>query len=361
MELLYKPDWEETKARFRAWWAREYFGRCGLAVFARAKTHPSGHRPSAPATVREQWYDLDHINARLQYSMSRTFYGGEALPVWSAGYAGNTGLWVYLGSDYNIDMATCWAEGEPVLAQDPDFRRLRIDTAHSEYRFAIESLRRGAEWSRGKCLLSIGAFGASGDTLGALRGTEQLLYDCMDRPEWVRAADAYLMDLWCAHYDELYAYVRDVDEGSTCWFGLWAPGKFYAAQNDFSYMISPNAFRDLFLPVIERQTRYLDYTVYHVDGIGAFAHVDALCELPRLRAIQILPGAGKPSPLRYLDVLRKVQAHGRNLHITIPCGEVREALENLSARGLFIQTWCDTEDEARELLRNAERWSVDRG
>ena len=38
--------------------------------------------------------------------------------------------------------------------------------------------------------------------------------------------------------------------------------------------------RDIFLTAIERQTRFLDHTIYHVDGIGSFAHVPALCELP---------------------------------------------------------------------------------
>jgi phosphoglycolate phosphatase-like HAD superfamily hydrolase len=80
-----------------------------------------------------------------------------------------------------------------------------------------------------------------------------------------------------------------------------------------------------------------------------------------LQALQIHPGAGKPSPLHYIDVLKRVQATGKNLHITLPAEEVRPALEQLSARGLFIVTGCHTEAEARELLGNAERWSVDRG
>jgi hypothetical protein len=126
-------------------------------------------------------------------------------------------------------------------------------------------------------------------------------------------------------------------------------------------MISPKMFRDIFLPVIERQTRFLDHNVYHVDGIGAFAHVPALCELPRIQAIQILPGAGKPSPLHYLDTLKYVQRAGKNLHITIPSREVEPALKELSARGLFIETWCDSEAEARTLLENAKKWSHDRG
>ncbi len=61
-----------------------------------------------------------------------------------------------------------------------------------------------------------------------------------------------------------------------------------------------------------------------------------------------------------MDVLRKVQAAGKNLHISIKAEEVRPALEQLSARGLFIDTSCETEDEARALLASAEKWSRDR-
>ena len=61
-----------------------------------------------------------------------------------------------------------------------------------------------------------------------------------------------------------------------------------------------------------------------------------------------------------MDTLKKVQTAGKNLHISIVAAEVEEALAHLSARRLFIDTWTRTEDEARNLLRMAERWSVDR-
>ena len=120
-------------------------------------------------------------------------------------------------------------------------------------------------------------------------------------------------------------------------------------------------FRHIFLPVVRRQTEFLDHTVFHVDGVNLFRHVDALCELPRLQALQILPGAGEPSPLHYIETLKKVQSAGKNLHISIEPEEVERALSLLSARGSFIQTWAETEAQARELIKQAERWSVDRG
>ena len=112
-----------------------------------------------------------------------------------------------------------------------------------------------------------------------------------------------------------------------------------------------------FILNLEKQCAFLDHVIHHVDGIGNFAHVDALCEIPDLQALQILPGADKPSPLHYMDVLKKVQKAGKNLHITIPIDEVETALSELSARGLFISTRAATEEEARALLKKAEQWS----
>jgi len=359
MSLVYKEDWEEAKQRYQAWWNGEYFGRCGLWVTApRRKPLDDSPPPQRPDDPIQVWTAPDYISAQNQYRFSHTFYGGEAFPVWSPGYAGVGSIASFMGVPLHLDYVTGWQD--PVLTDDDwDVRKLKIDKQNQWWKFNIELLNRCAAESRGKCIPSIGAFGGSGDTLASLRGTQQLLYDVADSPEKVQEADSHLMDIWCDVYDTFYDIIRDVcGGGSTSWFQLWAPGKFYPTQNDFSYMISPKMFREIFLPVIRRQTEFLDYSVYHVDGIGAFAHVPALCELPRLQALQILPGAGKPSPLYYTDVLKTVQAAGKNLHITIPTNEVEQALKTLSARGLFIETWAASEDEARDLIKKAEVWSL---
>jgi len=360
MQLQYKPDWEETKQRYRVWWAHEYFGRCAIHVYAPLDNPPDRPEPSEATNIQEKWYDLDAISKRIDYGMSRTFYGGEALPVWYPGHPGIASIPTILGCPFELDMETGWHDPMLTYTDGFDVRALHIDKEHPAYRYHMSVLKRGVREAAGKSLPSLGAFYHGGDTLAALRGTEQLLFDCIERPEAVRDAEMYLMDMWCDFYDESYSVIRNAAEGSLCWIGVWAPGRTYAVSNDFSYNISPQMFQSLFLPAIKKQTEFLDYSIYHVDGVDAFKHVDALCELPRLHALQILPGAGKPSPLHYLDVLKKVQSSGKNLHISIPPEEVRLALELLSARGLMICTRCRTESEARELLRNIELWSVDR-
>ena len=359
MSLLYKQDWEEAKERYRAWWAGESIGRCAISVSALRKDAPEEPHPKGPEDIEEMWSDLEFWARSCEWGFRRTFYGGEAFPIWNCGYPGHVSISVFLGCPLTLQWDTGWVD--PVLTGDDwDVRKLTFDFEHRWWKFGIRAHEFAAKVCPGKAIPSTGAFGGSGDTLASLVGSERLLLDCVDHPERVLDADLYLMDLWMETFDRFHAILRETAQGSAGWFGLWSPGKFYASQNDFSYMISPKMFVDCFLPAVEKQTNFLDHSVYHVDGVGAFAHVDVLCELPGLQALQILPGAGQPSPLEYMPVLKKVQARGKNLHISIGPGQVKEALSELSARGLFIETWCATEEEARSLLANAESWSKDR-
>ena len=359
MVLFYKDDWDAAKARYRAWWDGEYIGRCGLFVTApREGIDPNEPAPAPPTDFKARWTDLDYISASNEYRNRRTFFGAEGFPCWHPGYPGHLTMPAFLGCRVRFDERTAW--WEPFLAED-EWRlgEINLHTHGRWWRYALEALDRQVTESMGKCIPSIGDLGWCGDTLAGIRGSDRLLVDLLERPALVRATEEHLMSMWCEVYDEFYRTLAPAgDSGSTCWFPLWAPGKFFAVQNDFSYMISPGMFREIFLPVLRRQTDYLDYSVYHVDGVNAFAHVPALCELPKLQAIQILPGSGKPSPLHYPEALKAVQAAGKNLHITISRNEVEPALATLSAKGLFIHTSCPTEAEARELMTKVRRWSV---
>lgn len=356
MNLLHKPDWDETRERYRAWWNREYFGRCGLWVTAPRDDVPASPKSTEPADPEEKWANLEYLLDACEYSLGRTYFGGEAFPILNYGYPGREGIGAFLGCNVRLMPDTGWVD--PILDGDRlEVRHLRIAEDNRWWRFVLDAHGRTAQRAKAKAIPATGAFGGVGDSLAWLRGTERLLIDCMEQPERVRDSEEYLLDMWIEVFTRLHGILREAREGSAGWFPLWAPGKFYAVQNDFSFNIGPGTFREIFLPVIRRHTEFLDYSIYHVDGVDSFRHVDALLELPRLGALQILPGAGKPGPLHYMPVLKKVQAAGKNLHISLPAGEVQDALENLSARGLFIMTSCKTEAEARDLLRNAEKWS----
>lgn len=355
MNFSNKPDWEACKQRYTAWWHHEDIGRAGIWVTAPKR--PGLPLPPPPTAVEARWTGWDYLYERTKCQIENTYYGGEAFPIWQIGYPGWDALPTFLGCDVTLDEETGW--WHPIMQEGElcDYRPEEL-TIHRDahwFRLALDYLHRIEQASRGVAIPTTGAFNGCGDTLAALRGTQELLIDVKDDPDTVLKFEMRMMDVWIEHYTERHEILARSREGAAGWFDLWAPGSFYAAQCDFSYMISTADFERCFLPAIDRQVNFLDYSVYHVDGIGAFKHVDALCALPRLNALQILPGEGKPSPLTYLDVLKKVQAAGKNLHISIAPEEIPLALDLLDPRGLMIQTWATSEQQAKDLLALAER------
>jgi len=288
MALLYKEDWEKTKARYLAWWAHEALGRCAIAVTAPKDNAPDIPEPKRPRTPDERWTDLDYISALNEYRLARTYYGGEMFPVWTGGHPGNKRLAVFLGCPITLSFDTGWLD--PILTgENIEYESLRLDESEPHFQFTLKLFERAVHETKGKSIPSLGAFGGCGDTLAALRGNEQLLYDLIERPDQVRAADQHIMEIWCTVYDRFYNILKDAAEGSTCWFTLWSPQKFFSAHNDFSYMISPKDFVNLFLPTIERQKLPRSYRLSR----GWRRRVR-----PRGRPMRAAPAPGHPDPAR---------------------------------------------------------------
>lgn len=361
MELEYKPDWDETKKRMSAWWAHEDFGRCAIAVTAEKSGSKYGEPPRLPDKKEDWWFDFDYLHAIHEYRMKHTFYGGESIPIWNTG-DGWLNIAGFVGCPVRLDEETGWAD--PIIAvgelTDYDYHKIVVDPSNPWWIYSDRIHRFAAKEARGKSIPAIQALGGAADTLSAIRGTQQLILDVIDHPDYVREFDMYLMKQWIEVYEKFYAITRDVAEGSTTWPGnhIWAPGRFYFAMCDFSYMISTKMFVNIFMPSLDMQVDYLNYPLYHLDGVRAFAHVDALLtELPKLRGFQIVPGDGQPNALHYMAMLKKIQRAKKNLVLLLPPEDVETALDNLSSQGLFIVTRCKTEEDAIHLLHKVEKLS----
>ena len=120
-------------------------------------------------------------------------------------------------------------------------------------------------------------------------------------------------------------------------------------------MISPEMFNKYFLPRVEEQTRWVERTIYHLDGPGAVKHLDSLLELPDLNGIQWVPGAGAPPMREWVPLLKRVQESGKLLYIGCAKEEVEFLVRTLRPEGLLLETYCDSIQEADELLKNIKK------
>ena len=57
----------------------------------------------------------------------------------------------------------------------------------------------------------------------------------------------------------------------------------------------------------------LTNVIYHLDGIGELCHLDSVLSLPELNAVQWVYGEGKPGPMHWLDVYKKIRAAGKRV------------------------------------------------
>jgi len=103
-------------------------------------------------------------------------------------------------------------------------------------------------------------------------------------------------------------------------------------------------------------SKYLDNSIFHLDGPIALKNLDILLEVDSLDGIQWVPGAGAEPMSRWVDVCAKILDAGKCLQTWCRPDEVEFPLSKLKHKGLFLCTTCSTEKEARNVLKIAERF-----
>jgi hypothetical protein len=112
-----------------------------------------------------------------------------------------------------------------------------------------------------------------------------------------------------------------------------------------------------FLESIIAEARWLDRAIFHLDGPDAIRHLDLLLPIPEIQAIQWVPGAGALPMTRWVPFLRRIQAAGKSLHLSVWPHEIRTLLEELKPEGLMLNTRVNSEAEARDLLDKIVQWA----
>ena len=83
---------------------------------------------------------------------------------------------------------------------------------------------------------------------------------------------------------------------SGSFFTLMAEGRMEAVQCDFAVMLSPAQFEEFVMPSLRRLTEYMDFSMYHLDGVCQMRFLDQLRSLPKLTGIQWNPEPQEADP-----------------------------------------------------------------
>ena len=350
---------KQSKARYKRFWNREETDRCVLHIVAPKIVDHEEHHYMQPKNLYDRWTNKELIFNNMLYWTEHTQFvadGFESLFV----NLGPGSLAACIGGVFKLADDTVWFDTTQVISDWENYPNLLLDKECEMYKIIKDITEYSLQHSENRHYTSICDIGGGFDILASLRGTNELLYDMYDYPEKLKKASEDIDKLWLDYYNDNIENMKKYQDGYTSWMPIWNDKKWAPLQCDYSAMISPDMFKEFILPSLQRQTKYLENSVYHLDGPGEVPHLDHLLGIKELNAIQWTPGAGNSDVGNeiWFPMYRKIQDSGKGLILLgAASSDIKNILANISSKGLYISTYCGNIKEAEDLLKTAEKLS----
>lgn len=311
--------------------------------------------PPAPAKdLSQKWFDLQWRAEYLDWYVAHSSLKADILPVANT-QLGPGSLAAILGGVFEGGEDTIW------IHPNPDFTdEIVFNPEHPNWILHKELLKACKAKANGHYFVGMPDLMEGLDVLAALKGTDRVLLDTVMQPEILEQQMQQINDIYFKVFDELYDIIREGDEMAFCYFSSWAPGKMSKLQSDISTMISQDDYRRFVQPFIREQCQKIDYTLYHLDGVGAMHHLPALLEIEELNAIQWTPGVGEPqggSP-KWYDLYKKILAGGKSVMACwVTLDELKPLLDHIGVDGIHLEMDFHNEKEVEQAMRIVEEYT----
>ncbi len=355
--MLYKEDWNNVKEIYKAWWNKEL--DYPLIQVASPKEGIKEYRGYDGWGFLRYKDSPEKVIDIFEERCKDTYFGGEAFPnLWMNLGPGSLAAYFTGFLKFDGTTNTAWFEN-PLPWEEVESLEFRGDNKWWLYTKRITRL----STQRGKDRFIVGTTDIGGvlDVLASFRGTKNLLLDLIEEPDRVLSMLDKILSSWFKVYEELYDIIKESQEGTSAWMGIWCHKRWYPLQCDFSYMISPVMFEKFVAPHLEKQCKWLDYSIYHLDGPGEIPHLDILLDIPELTGIQWVPGSGNPqcdSP-KWFDMYKKILNRNKLLVLQTfdNINNVPKILEELPNKGrILISVWMEDETSAKDFIKSIRRF-----
>ena len=351
----WKSNLEETKQRYINWWNHKGIILNMWEHFQEGVQPHAEIMPPAPAKdLSQKWFDPQWRAEYLDWYVAHSSLKADILPVANT-QLGPGSLAAILGGVFEGGEDTIW------IHPNPDFTdEIVFNPEHPNWILHKELLKACKAKANGHYFVGMPDLMEGLDVLAALKGTDRVLLDTVMQPEILEQQMQQINDIYFKVFDELYDIIREGDEMAFCYFSSWAPGKMSKLQSDISTMISQDDYRRFVQPFIREQCQKIDYTLYHLDGVGAMHHLPALLEIEELNAIQWTPGVGEPqggSP-KWYDLYKKILAGGKSVMACwVTLDELKPLLDHIGADGVHLEMDFHNEKEVEQAMRSVEEYT----
>ncbi len=358
---MWKANWEDTKQHFVDWWNHE-----GLVIGMWGAPPCEGflheQPPLAPKakSIRDSYLDAGSRAQRNHHVLAHRSFPVDVLPI-SETDIGPGSLALFLGCEPGFSPETVWFEPCIHLCENPeDLPPFQFHESNEWWKVTKATLEACAELGRDKYLVGCPDLVENVDILASLRDPQTLLMDMIERPDWVQQKVTEINQVWFEAYQRIYDIIK-LPDGSSAFgaFYIWGPGKTAKVQCDACAMFSPDMFQCFVVPGLTEQCRWLDNSMYHLDGTQAMCHLDALLEIESLDAIEWTPQAGIEGggSSRWFELYKKILKAGKSVQVLgVRSDEIVPLLDAIGGKGVYIMSDFSSLQEAETLMATVEQY-----
>ncbi|HSR11788.1 MAG TPA: hypothetical protein VLS90_10120 [Thermodesulfobacteriota bacterium] len=261
-----------------------------------------------------------------------------------------------LGKTAQVGNESIWAkEGGFDYGDIPKLDLSKDNPWRKKYLEFVAALqdRYGDRWPVGQPILR-----GTSDMVASLRGSQQMIFDLIDRPEEFSRLARVCTDFYIELIKDQLAITKPFHGGTMVeQFTLWAPGGIVRMQEDASALFSP----DLYVKYLQEEDRRIaaafPYDVIHLHS-SSLHLLDKFVDVEPQKCIEINKDQGGWSVARMLPLLKMVQERGKRLIVRgkLDVQDLADMRKELSPRGLYLQIVIDTPGEAKHLREFFRPW-----
>jgi len=360
--MRFEQDEKLRKSNFTSWWNNEDIGRPIVKVIG-IDGEPRWPE-SLPSDLQKLHIDADFRNKLYQTNAANKTYFGESFPFMDSNM-GPGSMAGYLGSNPIFETDTVWYKELAHTSLD-ELGILVFNPENKWWKEHLSQIKKLTALTKDTPFwTTIPDILENIDILSLLRSPQELCYDMIDEPELVAEYIRQVDDIYFNYYDAMYDIVKD-ESGACSYtaFSIWAPSTCAKIQCDFSALMSPTQYREFIVNSLTKQTKKIDYTLYHLDGPDAIRHIDAIMGIEKLNALQWTPGVAEADggDEKWYPLYDKVKEAGKSLWISMDQGNVdrfieqsRKIVSRFGSQGIYFVYPDLPMADAKKLYSAAER------
>lgn len=354
IELEGKPDFLKSMLRIEAWYNCEIIDRPPVQFRSNEILHEDLNIKNTSSRFVDDWMDTEFVVDKFLKSIKEKEFRGESFPI----FWPNLGPSVYsafFGATLEFEKNTSWAI--PVIKNWDDLNKLKLDFNNIYFKKLDEMTGYAIEMCSNKAIVGYTDLHPGLDCVSAWRDPQILCMDLYDEADNVKKAVKLATEAFTPVYRHFTDILIEKNQPSVSWMGVPFFDSMHIPSCDFASMISPAQFKEFAMPSLIEETRQAKFNIFHVDGKGVANHLDAICEIPGVNALQWVQGDGGGKPvMQWLPLIKEMKQKGKAVFIYVESDEIDSFMSEISPKGVFLSITTNNKDEQIDILKKIENW-----